>query len=147
MTLIRGAQATTAIEGAIDAEVAGLLDGTYAAPPSRHYQEVEVRNLLDALGAIDAEVQGGKYPRLTVDLIRDYNSKVLHGLDDQLNDGAVPGELREHSVVVGPYRGAPADDCEFLLQRLCEWLEGPDFKNEDASIDFSLMLVRAMMAH
>jgi hypothetical protein len=112
VTLIRGAQATTAIEG-----------------------------------AIDAEVQGGKYPRLTVDLIRDYNSKVLHGLDDQLNDGAVPGELREHSVVVGPYRGAPADDCEFLLQRLCEWLEGPDFKNEDASIDFSLMLVRAMMAH
>jgi Fic family protein len=149
VTLIKGAQATTAIEGntLTEAQVAGLLDGTHAAPPSRHYQEVEVRNLLDALGAIDAEVQGGKYPRLTVDLIRDYNSKVLHGLDDQLNDGAVPGELREHSVVVGPYRGAPADDYEFLLQRLCEWLEGPDFKNEDASIDFSLMLVRAMMAH
>ncbi|MBP6135720.1 MAG: hypothetical protein KA487_11890, partial [Candidatus Microthrix sp.] len=93
MTLIKGAQATTAIEGntLTEAQVAGLLDGTHAAPPSRHYQEVEVRNLLDALGAIDAEVQGGKYPRLTVDLIRDYNSKVLHGLDDQLNDGAVPG--------------------------------------------------------
>jgi hypothetical protein len=26
------------------------------------------------------------------------------------------------------YRGAPAEDCEHLLERLCEWLNGPDFK-------------------
>lgn len=149
VTLIKGAQATTAIEGntLTEDQVAGLLDGTYSAPPSRHYQEVEVRNLLDALGSIDAEVQEGQYPKLTVELIRDYNARVLDGLEGELNDGAVPGMLREHSVVVGPYRGAPAEDCEFLLERLCEWLEGPDFTNEDESIDFSLMLVRAMVAH
>lgn len=149
VTLIKGAQATTAIEGntLTEAQVAGLLDGLYEAPPSRHYQEVEVRNLLGALGSIDSQVQDGQYPKLTVDLIRDYNDQVLNGLEEQLNDGTVPGQLRDHSVVVGGYRGAPAEDCEYLLDRLCEWLEGPDFKNEDPSIDLLLMLVRAMMAH
>lgn len=149
VTLIKGAQATTAIEGntLTEAQVAGLLDGSYEAPPSRHYQEVEVRNLLGALGSIDSQVQDGQYPKLTFELIRDYNGQVLNGLEEQLNDGTVPGQLRDHSVVVGGYRGAPAEDCEYLLHRLCEWLEGPDFKNEDPSIDFSLMLVRAMMAH
>jgi Fic family protein len=107
VTLIKGAQATTAIEGntLTEAQVAGLLDGSYEAPPSRHYQEVEVRNLLGALGSIDSQVQDGQYPKLTVDLIRDYNDQVLNGLEEQLNDGTVPGQLRDHSVVVGGYRG------------------------------------------
>jgi Fic family protein len=149
VTLIKGAQATTAIEGntLTEQQVAGLLDGTYSAPPSRHYQEVEVRNLLNALTSIDTEVQDGQYPELTVELICEYNALVLDGLDAQLDGGAIPGELRDHSVVVGGYRGAPAEDCEYLLERLCAWLEGPDFKNLDPSLDFALMLVRATMAH
>jgi hypothetical protein len=45
VTLIKGAQATTAIEGNTLSEdqVAGILDGTFEAPPSRKYQEIEVR--------------------------------------------------------------------------------------------------------
>lgn len=149
VTLIKGALATTAIEGNTlsEEQVGGIIAGTYSAPPSRHYQEVEVRNVIDALQRIDADVQAGKYPRLSVDTIRGFNRQVLAGLDDEVADGAVPGELRTHSVTVGPYRGAPAEDCDYLLGRLCDWLEGPDFQNSDVAVDFSLMLTRAVMAH
>lgn len=149
VTLIKGALATTAIEGNTlsESQVEGIMEGTYAAPPSRHYQEVEVRNVIEALQSIDSDVQSGTYRRLSVELIREYNEQVLKGLEDEAADGAVPGEIRHHSVTVGPYRGAPADDCEYLLGRLCDWLEGPDFQNSDDAVDFSLMLVRAVMAH
>lgn len=149
VTLIKGAQATTAIEGNTlsEEQVAGILDGSFEAPPSRKYQEIEVRNVLDALTKIGAQVQRGEYPKLTRDLLCDFNRQVLVGLEDELDDTTVPGELRNHSVVVGRYRGAPAEDCEYLLDRLGDWLEGPDFKAPDRDIDFSLMLVRAVLAH
>ncbi len=45
-----------------------------------------------------------------------------------LDEGVVPGQVRTHSVVVGKmYRGAPAADCNFLLEGLCEWLASEDF--------------------
>ncbi|MGH3420050.1 MAG: hypothetical protein ACRDOD_10735, partial [Streptosporangiaceae bacterium] len=51
VTLVKGALATTAIEGntLTEDQVRGILEGTYQAPPSRQYQEQEVRNVLDAL--------------------------------------------------------------------------------------------------
>ncbi|MFA5890837.1 MAG: Fic family protein [Actinomycetota bacterium] len=149
VTLIKGAQATTAIEGNTlsEEQVAGILDGSFEAPPSRRYQEIEVRNVLDALTKIDAQVQHGEYPKLTRELLCDFNRQVLVGLEDQLDDSTVAGEVRTHSVVVGRYRGAPSEDCEYLLDRLGDWLEGPDFKAPDRDIDFALMLVRAVLAH
>lgn len=149
VTLIKGAQATTAIEGnTLSVEqVAGIYDGSFEAPPSRRYQELEVRNVIDALEDIGDRVQRGEYPRLTAALVCDLNRGLLTGLESELDESTVPGELRSHSVAVGRYRGAPAEDCEFLLDRLCEWLEGPDFTSPDKEIDFALMLVRAALAH
>ena len=149
VTLIKGAQATAAIEGnTLSVEqVAGIYEGTFEAPPSRKYQEVEVRNVIEALQHIGEQVQRGEYPRLTTALVCDLNRRLLSGLESELDESTVPGELRSHSVAVGRYRGAPAEDCELLLDRLCEWLEGPDFKSPDKEIDFALMLVRAALAH
>jgi Fic family protein len=149
VTLIKGAQATTAIEGNTlsEEQVAGILDGSFEAPPSRKYQEIEVRNVLDALTKIDEQVQRGEYPKLTRELICDFNRQVLTGLEDELDDKTVPGEVRKHSVGVGRYHGAPWEDCDYLLDRFCDWLEGPDFKSPDRDIDFALMLVRAVLAH
>lgn len=149
VSLVRGAQATTAIEGNTlsEEQVAGILDGTFKAPPSREYQEREVRNVLDALTRIHGQVQAGEYPRLSREVICDLNRQILQGLEDQLDDHTVPGEIRTHSVGVALYRGAPAEDCSFLLDRLADWLEGPDFKSPDREIDFALMLVRAVLAH
>ncbi len=149
VTLIRGAQATTAIEGNTLSleQVAGIFDGTFEAPPSRQYQEQEVRNVIEALRDIANHVQRGDTPRLSGSLVCDLNRRLLTGLESELDDSTVPGELRSHSVVVGGYRGAPAENCEFLLDRLCQWLEGPDFTSDDKDIEFALMLVRAALAH
>ena len=77
VTLVKGAQATTAIEGntLTEEQVAGIYHGTYKAPTSRAYQEREVRNVIDALEAIDDDVAQGKRPTFTSDLIRSFNAR------------------------------------------------------------------------
>src|SRR6185437_11980212 len=144
VTLVKGALATTAIEGntLTEAQAMGILKGTYKAPPSRQYQEQEVRNLLNALDGLEAMVVHGDNIKITKDLICEFNRQVLKGTGD--DPDAVPGQIRTHSVVVGNYRGAPAEDCTYLLDRLAQWLEGPTFQNEDPEIQFALTLAKAI---
>jgi hypothetical protein len=49
---------------------------------------------------------------------------------------------------VGTYRGAPAEDCEYLLGRLCEWL-ATDFHVDanSAEMRFVVLTVKAVLAH
>jgi Fic family protein len=75
-----------------------------------------------------------------------FNRQVLADLE--LKEGVVPGEYRTHSVLVGGiYRGAPAEDCEYLLSHMCEWLNGPAFFSDDPDMAFALQLFRAILAH
>ncbi|MCI0406313.1 MAG: Fic family protein, partial [candidate division Zixibacteria bacterium] len=86
----------------------------------------------------------GESADLIVADIKNFNRLVLEGLP--LEEGTKPGMIRHRSAVVGSYRGAPPEDCEYLLQRLCEWLNGEDFrKAENQSTAFSLL--KAIMAH
>ena len=75
VALVKGVQATTAIEGntLTEDQVAGILDGTFRAPPSREYQEREVRNVIDALIAIDRQIMVGERPVITRELICEFN--------------------------------------------------------------------------
>lgn len=145
--LAKGAHATTAIEGNTlsEEQVVEIVAGRAAPPASQEYLYREVENILAAYNRIkDALVSGGD-PRLTVDHIRQFNSEVLDGIKE---DGVTPGEIRTGSVVVGPrYRGAPAEDCEYLLERLCDWLESSDFDppSEDFVVPFAL--IKAVIAH
>ena len=59
----------------------------------------------------------------------------------------MPGAVRTHSVVVGGYRGAPAEDCAHLLERLAEWLEGDTFRSDDQQVQFALHVAAAVCAH
>lgn len=59
----------------------------------------------------------------------------------------MPGELRTHSVVVGDYRGAPAGECEHLLDRLCSWLGSDAFRTDDEQLRVPLAIVKAVFAH
>ena len=147
VTLVKGAQATTAIEGNTLSEdqVAGILRGTFSAPPSRAYQEREVKNVLDALMAIDAQVMRGELPTITAELICEYNRQVLEGTEYEPH--VVPGEVRDYSVGVATYRGAPAEDCEYLVERLAEWLESDTFRSDDPEIQFALVIASAVYAH
>ncbi|MDA2914522.1 Fic family protein, partial [Acidobacteriia bacterium AH_259_A11_L15] len=38
-----------------------------------------------------------------------------------------PGQIRRYEVGVARYKGAPAEDCEYLLDSLCEWLNSDTF--------------------
>ena len=147
VTLVKGAQATTAIEGntLTEEQVAGILRGSFKAPPSREYQEREVANVLHALIAIAEQVKTNSCPKITADLIREYNKLLLEGTESE--DYVVPGEIRTYSVHAGPYVGAPAEDCEYLVERLAEWLESDTFRHEDPEIQFALAVAAAVYAH
>jgi Fic family protein len=147
VTLVKGALATTAIEGntLTEEQARGILDGTYKAPPSRQYQEQEVRNVLDALGELYQHVVAGENIELTSALICEFNRQVLKGTD--IRPGVVPGVLRTESVAVGTYRAAPAEDCQYLLEKLVNWLNGPTFIHDDPEIQFAIILAKAVYAH
>lgn len=74
-----GALATAAIEGNTlnEEQVAGIYRGEYTAPPSREYQEREVRNVLDALTPVLAALYAKAGPRT---LSRDLNRLAKAGL-------------------------------------------------------------------
>jgi Fic family protein len=147
VTLVKGALATTAIEGntLTEQQASGVLDGSYKAPPSRQYQEQEVRNVLEVLQALHKQIVAGQDIPLTFALVCDFNRQILKGLE--LRPDVVPGEIRTGSVGVLGYRGAPAEDCEYLLNRLVDWLNGPTFENDDEEVKFALTIVKAIYAH
>ena len=147
VALIKGAQATTAIEGntLTEDQVAGILRGTFRAPPSRAYQEREVKNVLEALTTISSEIMQGKLPTITTELICEFNRQVLEGTEYESH--VVPGRIHEYSVGVPAYQGAPAEDCEYLVDRLAEWLESDTFRSENTEIGFALAVACAIYAH
>jgi Fic family protein len=143
--LAKAARATTAIEGNTlsEDEVRQIVEGTLDLPPSQQYLRREVDNIVAAYNSILDELAVGPARPLTSRRINDFNRRVLDGLD--LDEGVAPGETRTHSVVVGKYRGAPAEDCDYLLDRLSNWLNGPDFSDEQ--LGTGLAIVKAAIAH
>lgn len=133
--LAKGVLATTAIEGntLTEDEVRDHLEGHLQLPPSRQYLAREIDNIVAACNGIGV-IRVGSGP-ITVEEIRGYNRLVLRDLP--LQEDVVPGEFRSHSVMVGRYRGAPAEDCEFLLGRFCDWINGfslPDQPEQPYSV-------------
>ncbi len=145
--LAKGAAATTAIEGNTlsEADVLKAVEGKLSVPPSKRYLKQEVENIIAACNALGKQVAEGTQPVLTRELVCGYNQQVLHLLPPEANE--VPGQIRTHSVVVGNvYRGAPAEDCEYLLDRLCEWLNGPDFAPPEGR-EVVYAILKAVVAH
>ena len=128
MYLAKGVAATTAIEENTlsEEEVLKAVQGELQVPPSKEYLKQEVNNIIAACNDMSTRVAEGRQVQLDSRLLCDFNRQVLDRLP--LNEDVVPGELRRHSVVVGTvYRGAPAEDCHYLVERLCTWLAGEDF--------------------
>lgn len=145
--LAKGAAATTAIEGntLTETEVLQAVEGRLQVPPSKEYLRQEVENIIEACNAIGDQVEAGKLPPLEADLIKAYNRGVLHALPP--GEDVVPGEYRLHSVLVGTvYRGAPAEDCAYLVDRLCAWLAGPDFAAKP-HLELVYTIIKAVLAH
>jgi Fic family protein len=147
--LAKGMLATTAIEGNTlsEDEVRRILDRTLELPPSREYLEREIENVLAAYNLARRELLEDPNLPFSVARLCEYNRLILDGLE--LEDGVAPGEIRSHSVVVGSYRAAPAGDAEYLLDQLCDWLNGNEF-TAPADAPFlavPLAIVKAVVAH
>jgi Fic family protein len=142
----KGALATTAIEGNTLSENEALrhLEGTLELPPSRKYLAREIGNIVAACDGMLREIAGGTVPGITPERIQELNRIVLEGLD--LEDGVAPGETREIFLYEDGVRGAPAEDCPFLLETLCSWLESPDFQGGD-DLRIVYAIIRAVLAH
>lgn len=144
MYLAKGVLATTAIEGntLTEDEVREHLEGRLNLPPSRQYLGQEIDNIVAACNSIGNEAIQGIHGPISPDEIREYNRLVLNELP--LQEDVVPGELRQHSVMVGRYRAAPATDCEYLLAKFCEWLNGLAFPK---GLEQPYSILSAIAAH
>lgn len=147
MYLVKGVHGTAAIEGntLTEDEIREHMAGELSVPPSREYQKQEIDNLLTAFNSIfESYLVDGPQPSITPALICDFNKTVLKDL--KLDDGVVAGEVRKYSAGVASYRGAPAEDCEFLLKTLCEWMDELETGHKDLGVMGSAM-IKAILAH
>ena len=145
--LTKGVLATTAIEGNTlsEEEARRRVEGHLDLPPSREYLGREIDNIIAAYNQIKDELVAGAAPPMSRSTIENYNRLILKDLE--LEEGVVPGEYPEHAVAVGGYLGAPRDDREFLLDRLSDWLNGPDFTPPGPGWERPMALIKAILAH
>src|SRR4029077_9520620 len=148
--LAKGARASVAIEGnSLNEEQAiAAVEGNLELPQSQEYLQQELGNVIDALASIEMEVHRDGHFKVTPEKLRELNRTVLADL--VVDDHVVPGEFRTTGIVGGEaYREAPTRDCEFLVQRMCDWLDGDDFRpdGKNHARDFLHAFLRAVVAH
>lgn len=120
--LAKGVAGTMALAGASvsEKEAAGLVAGR-RLPASQRHVETEARNVLDAHGALAAEVaEGGVGPVTPARVLR------LHGLVGQglgKRFAGAPGRFRASDLPDAPLPCPPAREVAGLVERLCEWLD------------------------
>jgi Fic family protein len=144
--LAKGVHATTAIEGntLTEDEVVEHLEGQLKLPRSQQYLTREVDNIIAAYNTIQNELWAGGSTELSPEKIRGYNRLILDGLD--VEDGVVPGELALKRTAVGRYLAPPREDCDYLLDRLCDWLN-KDFKAPNEEMQLPYAIIKAVIAH
>ena len=145
--LAKGVAATTAIEGNTlsEKQVLEHIEGILELAPSQDYLKKEIDNIIEGCNLVLGEIEAGKQPPVDVERIKQLNRIVLNGLQ-LANPEAIPGQIRSYSVGAGRYRGAPPKDCEFLLDRLTEWLNGPDFVGKPGT-EIMFAILKAILAH
>ena len=147
--LSKGLHGTTSIEGNTlsEREVKDRITGDLDLPASREYQGREIDNILAICRELASELERGEAAPLTTERIKSFNRRILDGLP--LQEGVVPGEMRNHSVLVGidSYRGVPAEQCEDLLERMVGWLNMLQAPDERPELRFPLAVLKAIMAH
>lgn len=148
--LRRGALASAAIEGNTlnEEQVEDIVVRKKSMPESQRYQEQEVLNVIEALNQVREEVVAtGKF-RLSPEWLKQKHAVLMHDLE--LEDHVIPGEYRTVQVGVGNYRGAPAEDVDYLVDRLCSWInEIIEQAEKSKSLDqrFFLSFFAATLCH
>ncbi|MBU1171409.1 MAG: Fic family protein [Proteobacteria bacterium] len=145
LSLIKGAQATTAIEGnTLSHEEIQKIQSGEKLPPSKEYQEIEVKNILDAFNKFlnDVTVKNS-IQYITPSLIKDMHKLIGVNLGKHLD--AIPGQFREDSRIVGSYRCPDHRDIKEYMTSLCQWLVKEFNFGKDNS--FKTTVIQAIVTH
>jgi len=145
ISLKKGAQATTSIEGNTlsDEEINKIYKGE-SLPPSKEYQEIEVKNIINAFNFIlDEIVKNEKSDLISPDLIKNFHRRVGENLGDHFQ--AIPGQFRLNNVLVGPYRPPDYKYVPELINKLCGFLKNDEIvifpeialSNKEISVGFN----------
>jgi Fic family protein len=141
----KGALATAAIEGntLTEEQVLQQVQGKLKLPPSQEYLQREVQNIIDACNWIVDDLSKNGTRKIDLDFCCTLNAKVLDGL--VLDEGTKGGKIRQHEVVVGNvYKGAPAEDCRYLVEELGSHLERIASEKNDG---YHMAILSALFAH
>lgn len=147
VSLIKGAMATTAIEGNTlsEEEVADVYEGK-KIEASREYLEKEVKNVIDALNTILNDVLiEDRDDYISVDLICSYHKMIGKGLGE--NFASIPGKIRENNVHVGTYRPPNYEYLPDIMQKFCLWLKEEFGYKQDQEQNFIDNIVESIVAH
>jgi Fic family protein len=144
--LVKGALASTAIEGnSLTVEQAmKQYEGKLELPLSKEYLAQELDNIIQALTMLSNKILSGEITSISTELILQLNGLALQKL--VVEPHVIPGKIRNDSIGVGRYKGVPAKDCEYLLNRLCELLKP---QPEDGRLHPAMMngIIPAIVAH
>ena len=146
--LIRSSIAITGLDSNLlrEDDVRGLLDGTLDLPPSQKYIAQQNENMVRGFDAILKDIKSGADNELDVETIRDSNRRALDRL--VVPGDMHPGDFRtaEAPATGDQYRPAPAEDCKYLIENLCDWLNSSTFDSTQA---MSIMygIIKAALAN
>lgn len=146
--LAKGIRATTAIEGNTlsETEVRQRIEGDLRLPASKEYLGKEIDNILEAQNELLDILENRGRTEISINQICDLNRKILKGLS--LDENIDPGKIREYSVGVGRYKGAPHEDCEYLVDKLCNWLNSSDFSHgDDTNNEIAYGILKSIVSH
>lgn len=145
--LAKGARATTAIEGntLTEEQVAAQVEGKLDLPASQKYLQQEVQNVLDTCNFLVDALKEGETRKIDCEFVCELNAMALKNLEH--DESTVGGQIRHHSVVVGNvYRGAPPEDCAYLLEVMCAKIEDVFSNSTETDIHHNAILI-ALFAH
>jgi len=146
--LAKGVQATTAIEGNTlsEEEVLERIEGKLDLPPSKKYLQREVDNIIHTFELIAKRIVEDSVLPISESLLCEYNSLVLKDLN--LDEGVIPGRLRNHNVGIEGARYRAPDHMKVaqLTDRLCSWLG--EFEREAGGVDATVLaILKAVVSH
>lgn len=143
ISLRKGAQATTAIEGnTLSEEEIERVWNKETLPPSQAYQQKEVENVLAAFNSLLAEIVADDISFITPDLLLRFHEMIGRELGDHF--AAVPGRWAQSQRVVGPYKAPAPEDVPRLIAQMCDWLR-VEFRFPDQR--FSQSVIQAIVTH
>ena len=146
--MAKGVQGTTAIEGNTlsEEDVRKRIEGELELPDSMEYQGKEIDNVIEAFNDIAEKLRDGESQEISSEEIKSYNEIILKDLP--LEEGVTPGQISQHNVGIFRYRGVPREDCEYLLDKMCEWLNSSQFNPDEEDEDKIIFaIIKAVLAH